>query len=230
MKTEIIFEDQDLLVCYKPAGFPAQTKNALSQDLVSECRNYLFRETGERNPYLGLIQRLDQPVEGLLVLAKNKRTASVLEKQLQDGSLKKTYVAVLRGSVSPQKADLTDYLKRGANGNALVTHKGDAQAKEARLSYQIISEKEDKSLAKINLYTGRYHQIRVQMAHMKHPILGDFRYGKEEENRRGFTPLALCACCLDFVHPVTNKPMHMTVMPKGAYFRDFLVDISTIIA
>ena len=102
MKTEIIFEDKDILVAYKPAGLATQTARVGQQDMVSELKNYLWQKRmitgaalGRPAPYLGVIHRLDQPVEGLQVFAKTSTAAAELNRQLQDGRMKKSYLAVL---------------------------------------------------------------------------------------------------------------------------------------
>ena len=106
MRTEVIYEDHDLLVCRKPAGLAVESAEIGQMDMVSELKNYL------KASYLGVVHRLDQPVEGLLVFAKNKRTAADLTKQLQDNTLKKQYLAMVSGKPGLDKARLVNYLKK----------------------------------------------------------------------------------------------------------------------
>lgn len=121
MKTEILHEDKDILVIYKPAGLATQTAKIGQQDVVSELKNYLSRT--QANPYVGVIHRLDQPVEGLLVFAKNKKAAADLTAQLQkqgEGGLHKHYYAVVCGKPSGQEGELVDYMYKSADNRAVI--------------------------------------------------------------------------------------------------------------
>ena len=115
MKTEIIYEDANILVCYKPAGLPVQTAKVGQMDMVSELKNYLH------SAYLGIIHRLDQPVEGLLVFAKDKKSAAKLSAYLQEGTLNKQYYGVICGKPSAPGGELVDYLKKEIDRAVVVT-------------------------------------------------------------------------------------------------------------
>lgn len=246
MKTEIIYEDKDILVIYKPAGLATQTAKLGQADVVSELKNYLSREekTVEKNPlpqkskpgnpnipYIGVIHRLDQPVEGLLVFAKNKKAASDLTAQLQkqgaEVGLHKHYYAVLCGKPSQKEGELVDYMYKSPENLAIIVERDSVQAKEARLRYKILEEAAIDSLvlADIQILTGRFHQIRAQMAHANLPLLGDAKYGTEEAKKAaqaaGVRTVALCAYSLEFVHPVTKKKMNFEIEPKGNAFSFF---------
>lgn len=221
MKTKILFEDKFIMVCYKPAGLPTQTASVMAPDMVSELKNYLRRSSGSgtKEPYVGLVHRLDQPVEGVLVFGKTQRAAAALSAQLNDGTLHKTYLAVTEGIPEEKEAVLTDYLwKDGRDNSSRVVPEGTKGAKRAELSYRVISEKNGSTLIEIDLKTGRHHQIRVQMAHMGCPLLGDRKYGRSSQTVRN---PALCASKLAFRHPQTGKMMEFTVDPEGDAFAIF---------
>lgn len=178
MKTKIIYEDQSVLVCRKPAGLATQTSSGFQADMVSELKNELSRKTGEKNPYLGLVHRLDQPVEGLLVFGKTKNASAELTKQLADGRLHKKYIAVLEGVLPEPEGTLIDHLKKDSRSNlSIVVSEKDNAAKRAELHYRLLAAYGDCCLAEIEIATGRHHQIRVQMAHLGYPLRNDGKYG-----------------------------------------------------
>lgn len=221
MKTKIIYEDNSILVCYKPAGLPTQTASVMSPDMVSELKNHLRRSTGSgtKEPYVGLVHRLDQPVEGLLVFGKTQSAAAVLSTQLNDGTLHKTYLAVTEGIPEKKEDVLADYLLKDSRDNSSrVVPEGTKGAKRAELSYRVISVKEGSALIEIDLRTGRHHQIRVQMAHIGCPLLGDRKYGRSSRTVRN---PALCASKLVFKHPQTGKRMEFAIKPEGEAFAYF---------
>ncbi len=203
----ILHEDSDIIVCHKPAGIATQTARVGQADMVSEITNYLASKKGAagQSPHVSVVHRLDQPVEGILVFAKNKVAASDLSRQAAGEDMKKEYLALVCGKDMPRTGELTDYLlKDGKTNISCVVPKEVKGAKEARLSYEILQndlrevlfqdgkicrevltpeEETDNSglfriaLAKICLHTGRHHQIRVQMANAGMLILGDRKYG-----------------------------------------------------
>lgn len=227
MKTEIIYEDRELLVVYKPAGLATQTARVGQADVVSELKNY------GKNPYLGVVHRLDQPVEGLLVFARTKETAAALSGQLGKGTLRKQYYGVICGKPVAEQGELVDYLyKDGQNGGrAVVLEEQEAHcrpdAKKAVLQYRLVEyvEETDISLVDIQIGTGRFHQIRAQMAHVGMALLGDMKYGDNTVCRKGeelgVRNVALCAYEIAFRHPVKSQEMHFRIRPKGEAFRGF---------
>lgn len=215
MRTKIIYEDNYVLVCYKPAGLATQSGRIGQPDMVSELKNYLAsKETGNRKvPYLGVVHRLDQPVEGLLVFAKDAKTAAKLTGQLAKGSLNKQYYAKVCGKVMPEEGELVDYLVKEGNA-ARVVDAGQKDAKKALLQYRTVSSTKAggdnvTTLLHIHIDTGRFHQIRVQLSHAGWPILGDAKYGTqasaEQSKKCGIHNVALYAYCVEFDHPVTGK-------------------------
>lgn len=242
MRTEIIYEDKELLVIRKPAGLATQSADVGQADVVSELKNYLARTNGGKGqPYLGVIHRLDRPVEGLLVFAKNKNAAAALTKQLSAqgafGQLNKQYYAVFCGKPSEKEGVLVDYMYKGPDGKAVIAEKksaaedseGQRKAK-AVLQYRIlqtvtISTGEELSLADIHIETGRFHQIRAQMANAGMALLGDVKYGDEvSENcsaKLGIRTVALCAYKIAFNHPASGKLLCFETKPETKAFSFF---------
>lgn len=217
MNLHILYEDNDLIVCYKPSGIATQTAKIGEMDMVSAIKNYL------RKPYLAVIHRLDQPVEGILVFAKTPFAAKELNRGLQKSGFGKYYKAVLCGIPKERKQRLEDYLVKDSRTNtSCVSCEGNKDAKKAVLFYEVIEtyevEGEEKCLVKIQLETGRHHQIRVQMANIGCPIDGDTKYNPFTKKEKGWKKIALCAYRLSFIHPKTKKEMTFEIEPKGEGF------------
>ena len=243
MQTQIVYEDEAVLVIRKPAGLATESAGIGQKDVVSELKNYVAKKNPGKMPYLGVVHRLDQPVEGLLVFAKTKKAAENLTAQLGKGTLKKEYLAVVCGKVPENTGRLVDYLAK-EKGMAVVKDAADAQAekdadvqaekaadpqaKKAVLTYMKKAETEELTLLAVQIETGRFHQIRAQLSNAGFPILGDEKYGSEEskelsrEKKIRFT--ALCAASLSFRHPVTGKTMAFTQTPQNPAFADFLTE------
>lgn len=220
----IIYEDKEILVCHKPAGIAVQNSRIGAEDMESALKNHLAIQQPGKMPYLGIVHRLDQPVEGVLVFAKTKKAAAGLSKQITEHRIVKEYLAVTTQSPQKKTGHLEDFLQKDAktNTSAVVAPKT-ANAKKAVLDYEVLQEIEDietgkRILVKVILDTGRHHQIRVQMAHAGMPLLGDRKYNQKDNFG---TSLGLCSCHLVFSHPITGKKMEFRVQPEGNAFRDF---------
>lgn len=214
---EIMFEDQDILVCVKPSGVPTQSRRIGTPDMVSILKNHLHQSARQKGePYLGLIHRLDQPVSGLLVFAKNPATAGSLSRQLQSSGFGKHYLAVLSAVPPLPESTLEHYMVKDGRANVSRICAPDAPgAKRARLHYKILRCSGPLALAEITLGTGRHHQIRVQMAHIGCPILGDAKYTPADLHTAAPSPgpLHLYAAKLSFQHPVTGAPLSFSYSP-----------------
>ena len=204
----IQYEDKELLVVYKPAGLATQSARVTSPDLVSSVTRHL------KGAPVYVVHRLDQPVEGLLVLAKTKQAAAGLSKQLQAGTLNKQYYALVsRGTEElPKEGILADYLwKNPQTQKAEIVAQASGKGKQAKLHYRVMTGKDDIALLDVRIETGRFHQIRAQLAHAGFPILGDQKYGTQTSMERseelGIKNVSLFAYALTFTHPKTGKQM-----------------------
>ena len=215
---EIIFEDNDIIICRKPAGVATQTKRLGQQDMESLLKNYRAKK-GEQ-PYIGIVHRLDQPVEGVMVFAKNQKAAAHLSKQVQDRVIGKYYYAVSAKAPRESEARLEDYLlsDKKTNYTQVVDDKTDG-AKAAKLEYKVMEAKENKTLFDIKLHTGRQHQIRVQMANAGWPLYGDTKYNPQFQETNEYVQTALCAYKLAFVHPKTKKTMEFCIEPENSVLK-----------
>lgn len=226
MRTSIEYEDSQVIVAYKPAGFAVQTAGVGQPDMVSELKNYV------KGGYLGIVHRLDQPVEGLLVFGKTREAAASLTRQLGTGTLHKHYYAVICGVPAKTQDELTDYLKKSPDRRAEIVPAEQAESAGARravLRYRLLGTQNEKcSLLDIHIDTGRFHQIRAQLSHAGLPILGDMKYGTEQSGQMSrelsVGSVALCACELTFLHPVSRESLCYQIVPRGGIFQKFDYD------
>lgn len=196
----IIYEDNHILVVEKPVNIPVQADITKDKDLLTILKEYIKNKYNKPgNVYLGLVHRLDRPVGGIMVFAKTSKAANRLSKQVQDKTMKKTYIAVVQGQVQ-QEGILKDKLEKDSKNNITRVSKN---GKEAILNYKLLQYKNNYSLIKINLITGRSHQIRVQFSSRNHPLYGDQKYNKNPEKGQ----IALFAKELEFMHPTTKEIM-----------------------
>ena len=211
---KIVYEDNDCIVIYKPAGLSVQTARASEEDACSKLKNHL------KGGYLGVIHRLDQPVEGLLVFAKNKKTAAALTEQLQSGKLKKSYKAVVLGEVRESGSDVC-YMRKNSSSECEIGEGEDF--KKAELSYEPVASAEGTTLLNVEIGTGRFHQIRAQLAHLGYPILGDLKYGSEESRQmsaeKAVRTVALCADRLEYTDPASNTVKKFDTVPQNTAFK-----------
>lgn len=225
MKYRIIHEDKDIIVVYKEAGLALASARIGQEDLVSLLTKYIARQgAGARSvganacgkpasnkvPYLGVVHRLDQPVSGLVVFAKNKDAAAFLSKQAAGTDMEKIYEATVYGHLPEKEGVLENYLiKDGKTNMSLVYDEEVPEGKYSKLAYEVISSDEKTDTVRIKLYTGRHHQIRAQFAHAGYPLLGDVKYAGEEvckySKTLGIRFVKLEAVELSFIHPDTKE-------------------------
>lgn len=210
---KILYEDNHIIVVTKPANIPTCKDESNDLDMLTILKTYIKEKYNKPgNVYLGLVHRLDRPVEGIMVFAKTSKAAERLSKQITNNEFKKTYYAIVEG-VSKKEAHLTDYLyKDEKSRTSKVTTKDNG--KLAELEYTTIKTIDNLSLIKINLLTGRHHQIRVQLSNSGYPLYGDHRYNKNfiHDNK---TNIALIAKELSFYHPTTKELLHFEIdLPK----------------
>ncbi len=212
-KKLILYIDNHLLVANKPAGLLVQGDQTGDSTLLELSKVFLKHEFDKKgNVYLGLVQRIDRPVSGIVVFARTSKAAGRLSEAIRQRQFRKTYVALVQG-VPDQQDKLIDYLDR--NGVTSIIVDSDT-GKKAELSYKRLDSKKNVSLLEIDLHTGRHHQIRVQFASRGFPILGDFRYGSK--TRFGNKALALHASRLTLQHPVSKEWLTFNSCPDMSYW------------
>lgn len=202
MKLDVIYEDNHLLVVNKPANVPMQEDSSKDLDLLSLAKNYLKEKYNKPgNVYLGLVHRLDRPVSGVCVFAKTSKAASRLSKQVSEHTLKKEYLAVVYDNNLKDEDTFKDKLLKDTKRNLV---KVDPNGKDSSLDYVVLNRKDNLALVKVNLHTGRSHQIRVQFSSRNHPLWGDQKYNKQAKIGE---QIALHAYRLTFKHPTTNETL-----------------------
>ncbi len=210
----VIYEDNHLLVVEKPVNIPVQQDSSNDLDLLNMLKQYLkgkYNKPG--NVYLGLVHRLDRPVGGIMVFAKTSKCASRLSEQIRKNEIRKYYLAVVNGILSAKQAILEDYLfKDEKTGSSKIVNENYPNSKYSKLEYEVLQEniKENISLVKILLHTGRHHQIRLQFSNIGHSLYGDQRYGVQDKKQ-----IALWAYKLEFKHPVKDDVLEFTCMPQN---------------
>lgn len=211
-KIPILYEDNHLLVIDKPAGVLSQEDKSGAPDVLTLCKEWLkdkYDKPG--NVFLGLVHRLDQPVSGLMVLAKTSKAASRLSEQMRNHAINKTYWALVYG-ITPETGTLVHHLSKDKKTNTVQAFNSQKSfTKEAKLSFTTLKQNAHFSLVEVELITGRPHQIRVQFSKSGFPLWGDYRYG-EKEGKQG-KELALKAVKLDFLHPTTKEKMSFNTLP-----------------
>ena len=216
-KINILFEDNHLLVVEKPVNIPVQEDSSKDIDLLTILKNYIKKKYNKPgNVYLGLVHRLDRPVGGIMVFAKTSKAASRLSEQVRTNNIKKTYHIVVKGNIK-SKDRLVDYLIKDSKKNmSFVTTK--ELGKESILEYEVVDRVNNYNLIKVNLITGRSHQIRVQFSSRGFPLVGDQKYNKDTDK----IDIALFSNELSFYHPVSKELMCFKInLPKKYPFNLF---------
>ncbi len=219
----VIYEDDALIVVFKPAGVEAQRAGTFTKDMVSQIRNYLaLTDLAKGQAYVGVVHRLDKPVSGLMVYAKSPDAARALSQDLQKGNFSKKYFALVMGMPPAEEGILEDELVEDPRNNyvrVFPLNSSSPKGKRAKLGYRCLDDNKKNAFAErlhlpqealkgttlleIILYTGRRHQIRAQLAAHGTPLYGDRRYGKAGQEGA----LALMSFFLSFPHPITGKIM-----------------------
>jgi len=207
----VIYEDNHLLVVEKKINIPVQADDSKDLDLLTLLKKYIKEKyKKEGNVYLGLVHRLDRPVGGVMVFAKTSKCASRLSEQIRKLEFKKTYYAVVEGKINPKGTFKDKLLKNSKTNMVTVNEKG----KEAILNYELVDYKDNYSLVKINLITGRSHQIRVQFSYHGYPLYGDQRYNK---NSKVGQQIALFSDSVTFKHPITKEKIGFKIKLPNKY-------------
>ncbi|MGN0161917.1 MAG: RluA family pseudouridine synthase [Lachnospiraceae bacterium] len=231
----IIYEDDYMIIFNKPSGMLVQADRSFDVDVVSHVMTYLAGKPENKGlrPQIHVINRLDRPVSGLVLLAKNKEWAARLTKELTSGKLCKDYLAVIQGEPLEKKGEFRDYLLKDSKSNtSKVVPKDIKDAKEAVLEYEVLKTKivegtdgeQRRTLVKVHLITGRHHQIRVQFSSRGLPLLGDVKYGEVTGNKSIARERAIALCSYHL--QVLGKDY--VIQPSGAGFEYFSEELETI--
>lgn len=204
---ELIYQDPYLLVCVKPPRVVSTDEPGGVPDLARQA-------LGDPNANVRTVHRLDQVVSGLMVLARTKHCASDLSQQIRKGDFQKEYLAVLRGIPEQPTATLRDLLLRNKQERkTYIVDQPGKDVQEAILSYQTLAVADGLSKVRIQLHTGRTHQIRAQFSGRGLPLVGDQKYGSVDEAEQ----IALWSYRIGFTHPKTGAPMEFVLEPPGDY-------------
>ncbi len=218
---DIIYEDSDIIVINKPKGMVVHPANGnpdgtLVNAILSICKNSLSGIGGELRP--GIVHRLDKDTSGLIIVAKNDKAHINMSEQIKERNVKKTYIALVRGNVPEEEATINMPIGRSTKDRKkmAVTKNG----KQAITHFKVLKRYSKYTLLEIKIETGRTHQIRVHMAEIGYPVVGDAVYSNGK-NEFGIEGQMLHAYKLEFMHPITNKHMELTA-PLPQYFEEIL--------
>ncbi len=202
----VFYQDNHLLVLYKPAGLLVQADRTGERDLLELAKAWL-KEVHKKpgRVFLGMVHRLDRPVAGVVLFCRTSKAAGRMSEQFRSGTTEKYYLAVLEGKLEEKSGRLVHSILRREGRSSIVVPMGTSGAQEARLSYTVLDSGRGRSLVRIALETGRHHQIRVQFAHIGHPVAGDLRYGAPAPLPQ--KQIALFAKELVITHPVRGEKM-----------------------
>lgn len=213
---KIIYEDNHLLVVEKPVNIPSQADETKDPDMLAILKEDIkVRYNKPGNVFLGLVHRLDRPVGGAMVFARTSKAASRLSEQVRSRGFKKVYLAVVHGSPAQKSARLEHFLLKDSSSNTVkAVDRSVEGSKEAILDYTVLENAHNLSLVRINLHTGRSHQIRVQFSTIGHPLYGDQKYGSRL-NKPG-QQLALWSHEISCQHPTTQEVMTFLSSPPDS--------------
>lgn len=214
----ILYEDNHLLVVDKPSGLPVMGVPQGRASLLTLAKEYVKQKYDKPgNVYLGIVSRLDAPVTGVVVIARTSKAAARLTEQFRSGSVKKVYWALVEGVPEPAEAACVGWLRKDERHRKVhMTHENHPEAKEARLSYRTLARLDRATHLQVILDTGRKHQIRVQLAHRGHPILGDRKYGATAKFPAG---IALHSRRIEFIHPVRKTAVQLVARLPNCWGR-----------
>ena len=202
---EIVYQDRDIIVCIKPAG-------VLSTDEPGGLPDLVRQELGDLKANVRTVHRLDRVVSGLMVLARSKKAAAELSRQIREDRFQKEYMAVVHGKTAPEGTFRDLLLRNKEERKTYIVSEPGKDVQEAVLEYRRLNCSEKLSRVQIRLLTGRTHQIRAQFSGHGFPLVGDKKYGKQEE-----CDIALWSCRLSFAHPWTGERMEFSKEPPEVY-------------
>lgn len=207
---EILYEDNHLIAVHKPAGLVTQ-KTENSVDSLEERVKLYIKERYNKSGavYLHAVHRIDKATSGIVLFAKTSKALSRLNELIREKKVKKQYIALCEGVFSTVEGTLSHFLVHGDH-EAKVVDRTHPEGKKAELSYKVLSQKNGVASLLIDLTTGRYHQIRAQFAAIKHPILGDKKYGSTKPTTFSKDAIALHHYKMTLLHPITKSELTIT--------------------
>lgn len=213
----VLYEDNHIIVVEKKPNVLSQGDITGDIDLLTMVKEYVKEKYNKPgNVYIGLVHRLDRPVGGIMVFARTSKAAKRLNEQIKNHEFNKTYIAILDGILKKQNGELIDYLyKDERTGKSKVVNKTYPNGKISKLTYEVIGYVENKTIVKINLITGRHHQIRLQFKNLGYSLFGDQLYGKQNKEQ-----IRLYAYNLSFNHPTTKEKLNFKLLPKWRELED----------
>jgi len=213
---KVIYEDNHIIVIEKPYNIPVMEDISKDEDMLNKVKKYIKKKYNKPgNVFVALVHRLDRPVGGVMVFAKTSKSASRLSEQIRTNQFYKTYLCIVKDILKDKTGVLEDYLYKNKQENkSYVVKKEIKDSKIAKLKYEVLYEKNDFSLLKINLITGRHHQIRIQLANIGYPIFGDQKYN----NNTRKIQIALWAYELSFLHPTKKEIVTFKSEPNYEMF------------
>ncbi len=214
-KVDVLYEDNHVIAVHKPAGLLVEGDASGDTNLFEQVKQYLkdkYKKPG--NVFLGIVHRLDRPVEGIVLFGKTSKGAARLSEQFREHTIRKIYHAVVLGVPSPAKATLIHFLTKDERAKVAIVFETSAPKRDkAELTYETVRSNGKYSLLKIELKTGRFHQIRAQLAHIGHPIAGDVKYGAPESLPD--KTIALAATELEFQKATADELVELHIeMPS----------------
>lgn len=212
----VLYEDNHIIVVEKNPNILSQSDRTGDVDLLTIVKDYIKEKYNKPgNVYLGLVHRLDRPVGGIMVFARTSKAAKRLNEEIKKHAFEKKYLALLDGKIKEKENTLINYLYKDSKGNSKVVSETFEGGKYCELSYKLVSYVDNKSLVKVNLITGRHHQIRLQFKNIGYPLYGDQLYGVKNKEQ-----IRLYAYKLSFNHPTTKEKLEFKLLPKWKELED----------
>jgi len=213
-ESNIVFEDNHLLIVNKKNGILVQVDQTGDTSIEILGKEYIKTKYDKPgNVFLGVCHRLDRPVSGIVILCKTSKSLVRMNEVFRDKTIQKTYLAIVKGVPANPNQKLVHWLKKNEKMNISKAHINKVEGgQEAILEYETIKSSDRYSILKINLHTGRHHQIRAQLASIGHPIVGDVKYGFSQPNRDG--SIMLHSYQSVFEHPTTKEIVDVRCIPN----------------
>lgn len=219
---EILHEDNHIIAVYKKSSDLAQGDKTGDKPLEEEVKKYIATKYNKKgDAFLGVVHRLDRPVSGVMLYARTSKALERLNEMFREGSIKKTYLAIVKDRPPEDEATIVHYLKKNEKQNKTYVYDTAVKgSKEARLTYRLKARSDRYYLLEVELHTGRHHQIRAQMSAIGCPIKGDLKYGYPRSNDNG--SISLLARKIEFIHPVRKEPVIIKAhFPEGDIWHVF---------